>query len=62
MSVDIFWGSLVVESGLVEEESEPAVVSGREILNEDVFEVVETHAVVRVSIIGDHEVITILWV
>ena len=61
-SVDIFWGGFVVESGLVEEESEPAVVSGGEILHEDVFEVVETHVVVRVSIIGDHEVVAVLWV
>lgn len=61
-SVDIFWGHLVVESGLVEEESETAVVMSREVLDEDVFEVVQTHVIVRVSIIRNHEVVAVLWV
>ena len=62
VSVDIFWGGLIVESGLIEEESESAIVSGGEILDEDVLEVVQTHIVVGVSIICDHEVVTIFWI
>ena len=58
----VFWSVFLDELFLVEEESESRVVTGGEILGEDVFEVLERHALVGVSIVSNHEIVTILWV
>jgi hypothetical protein len=60
--VNILWSVFLDELLLIEEESEPRVITSGQVLGKNVFEVLERHALVGVSIISNHEVISVLWV